>query len=110
LVNVFRFDGELIHLAVVKNANVNAEYFAAIHSVFPRPPGRDTAVGRAVLTGGPVQIPDVVEDPEYGIATQARDAFRSTLSVPMLHQGKVIGAVTVGHPDPGPFSEPSRTP
>src|SRR5512134_1546705 len=42
LANVFRFDGTLIHLAVVENANVNPEYFAAIHSVFPRCPGRDT--------------------------------------------------------------------
>ncbi len=100
---VTRFDGELIHLTAL--ANVSPEAAAKARSVFPMPPSRRTAVGRAVLTGGPVQIRDVVEDPEYGIATQARDAFRSMLSVPMLHQGKAIGAVTVGHPDPGPFSE-----
>ena len=100
---VTRFDGELIHLVAL--ANVSPEAAAKARSVFPMPPSRRTAVGRAVLTGGPVRIPDVVEEPEYGIATQAQDAFRSMLSVPMLHRGKVIGAVTVGHPDPGPFSE-----
>src|SRR5262249_46165782 len=31
--------------------------------------------------------------------------FRSVVSVPMLHKGKAIGAVTVGRPHPGPFSE-----
>jgi GAF domain-containing protein len=100
---VTRFDGELIHLVAL--ANVNPEAAAKARSVFPLPPSRGTAVGRAVLTGGPAHIPDVVEDPEYGIATQARDAFRSMLSVPMLHKGKAIGAVTIGRPDPGPFSE-----
>jgi GAF domain-containing protein len=57
------------------------------------------------LTGSIVHIPDVVADPEYGIATQSQAAFRSVVAVPMLHQEKAIGAVAVGRPDPGPFSE-----
>ena len=44
--NVFTYDGELIHLAAL--VNVHPEYSAAIHQVFPRPPSRDTAVGRAI--------------------------------------------------------------
>ena len=98
---VTKFDGELIHLAAL--ANVSPEAAATARSVFPMPPSRGGAVARAVLTGGVVHIPDVVEDPEYVIATVA--GFRSVVSVPMLHKGKAIGAVTVGHPEPGPFSE-----
>ena len=106
LVNVFRFDGELIHLAVVENANVNAEYFAAIHSVFPRPPGRDTAVGRAVLERSTIAIPDVLEDREYGIGAQTLiGGFRSVLGVPLMREEHVIGAIVVCLLQPGQFPE-----
>ena len=100
---VSRFDGELVHL--VARANVSPEVAAAVQSVYPVPPSRRTAAARAILTGGLVQIPDVREDPEYGIATQVGAAFRSVAAVPMLQKGKAIGAVAVGRPDPGPFSE-----
>jgi two-component system, NtrC family, sensor kinase len=106
LVNVFRFDGELIHLAVVENANVNAEYFAAIHSVFPRSPGRDSGVGRAVLERSTIAIPDVLEDREYGIGTQTLiGGFRSVLAVPLMREEQVIGAIVVCLLQPGPFPE-----
>jgi GAF domain-containing protein len=98
---ITRFDGELIHIAAL--ANVSPEAAPAVRSAFPMPPSRRSAAARAVLTGGLVHIPDVVEDPEYGIATQP--GFRSVVSVPMLHKGKAIGAVTVGRPHTGPFSE-----
>ena len=106
LVNVFRFDGELIHLAVVENATVNAEYFAAIHSVFPRPPGRDTAVGRTVLERSTIAIPDVLEDREYRIGPQTHvGGFRSILGVPLMREGNVIGAIVVCLLQPGQFPE-----
>src|SRR5262249_7731634 len=98
---VTRFDGELIHVAAL--ANVSPEVAPAVRSAFPMPPSRRSAAARAVLTGGLVHISDVVEDPEYGIATQP--GFRSVVSVPMLHKGKAIGAVAVGGPHAGPFSE-----
>jgi two-component system, NtrC family, sensor kinase len=100
---VNRFDGELIHVAAL--VNVTPEAAAAVRSVFPMPPSSRSATARAVLTGGLVHIPDIVADPEYGIAPQARAAFRSVVSVPMLHNGKAIGSVSVGRPDPGRFSE-----
>ena len=47
--NVFTFDGKLIHVAAF--VNVIPEYVAGLRRIFPRPPSRDTAVTRAVLTG-----------------------------------------------------------
>ena len=110
LVNVFRFDGKLLHLAVVENASVNAEHFAAIHSVFPRPPGRDSAAGRAVLQRSTIAIPDVLEDREYEIVTQTLvGGFRSVLGVPLMHEGQVIGAIVVCLLQPGQFPESQVT-
>ncbi|HSN34376.1 MAG TPA: GAF domain-containing protein, partial [Ideonella sp.] len=101
---VFTFDGELIHLAA--NANVDPQAEQAWRAVFPRRPGRDTATARAILTGQVAMIPDALADPEYAIATvAAQTGFRSALSVPLVREGKPIGAIGVGRPEPGPFGE-----
>jgi two-component system, NtrC family, sensor kinase len=101
---VLRFDGELVHIVAL--AIVDPEGAAALRSAFPMRPSPLSASTRAILTRGTVHIPDVLDDPEYGIATQAQaGGFRSVLSVPMLRQGNAIGGVTVGRPQPGPFSD-----
>ncbi|HET7096525.1 MAG TPA: GAF domain-containing protein, partial [Casimicrobiaceae bacterium] len=51
-------------------------------------------------------IPDVLEDPHYAVKDLALTAgFRSVLCVPLLRDGSPIGAITVGRPQPGPFSD-----
>ena len=100
---VFTFDGELIRLAAV--ANLNPEAANAWRRSFPRRPSRDTATARAVLTCSVVAIPDVLDDPDYAIgATAAATGFRSALAVPLMREGKPIGVIGVGRPEPGPFS------
>src|SRR5262249_25686305 len=102
--NVFTFDGELIHLAAY--VNTNPAYGDEIRRLFPRPPGRDLAVTRVILTGKLLQIPDVNEDPDYVKGTHSRiGGFRSNLGVPLLRDGRPIGAVVVGRPEPGPFPD-----
>ena len=91
---------------MVENANVNPEYSAAINSVFPRPPGRDTAAGRTVLDRSIVAIPDVFEDRDHAIGAQTRiGGFRSVLGVPLMHEENVIGAIVVCLSQPGQFPE-----
>jgi GAF domain-containing protein len=104
--NVFTFDGELIHLAAI--VNVNPEYGETVRQAFPRPPSRDTGITRAILTGSVVEIPDVVADPDYVHALRVQSVngdFRSVLAVPLLREGKPIGAIAVGRSDPGKFPE-----
>ncbi len=94
---VFRYDGELVHLAALRN--VTPEGAAAIRAEFPMPAGRAGASARAILTRRIVHIPDVREDPEYvlqGLAETAK--FRSILAVPMLRDGQPIGTITVAGP------------
>ena len=106
LANVFRFDGELVYLVVVENVNVDPEYSAGIHAVFPRPPGRDTGAGRAILARRIIAIPDVMEDPEYAIGRQTLSGgFRSVLGAPLMRGQEAIGAITVCRPQPGQFPE-----
>jgi signal transduction histidine kinase/putative methionine-R-sulfoxide reductase with GAF domain len=102
--NVFTFDGNLVHLAAC--ANVNADYIAALRQMFPRPPSRDTAALRAVLTSSVVVVDDVLEDRDYAIGPHSATAgFRSVLAVPLMRDGSPIGAIAVGRPDPGRFSD-----
>jgi two-component system, NtrC family, sensor kinase len=102
--NVFTFDGELIHLAAF--VNLNPEYVARLRRIFPRPPSRDTAVARAILTRSVVAIPDILEDREDAIGTHAlAGGRRSILAVPLIRVGNSIGAIAVGRPEPGPFPD-----
>jgi GAF domain-containing protein len=102
--NVVTFDGELIHIAAL--AIVNPEGADAVRRLYPRPPGRDTAASRAVLTGRVVAIPDVLEEPEYAIGASAVAAgFRSVLAVPLMRERNPIGAILVGRSEPGPFPD-----
>src|SRR3989442_15238644 len=97
-------DGELIVL--VATESVNPEGADAVRRIFPRPPSRDMAATRAVLTCSVVAIPDVLEDPEFAArAVAIATGFRSVLSVPLVRGGNPIGAITVGRPEPGPFPD-----
>jgi signal transduction histidine kinase len=61
---------------------------------------------RAVLTGAPVNIPDVLEDPDYEAPDVMRaSGFRSVLSIPMRRADVTVGAITVWHADIGPFTD-----
>ena len=80
--NVFRFDGDLIHLAAVETVNENPAYLAAIRRSFRGVPSRDTAVGRAVLAPDVVAIPDVLEDREYALGPQTASSEASAACWP----------------------------
>jgi two-component system, NtrC family, sensor kinase len=101
---IFRFDGELIHLAALHNAN--PESTAAARGAFPMPPGRGGSTARAILTRSIVHIPDVREDSEYVLHGLALTAdYRSILSVPMLRDGEPIGVITVTGPEARQFPD-----
>ena len=100
---VFRFDGELLHLAALRN--VDPEGAEAIRAAFPMPASRAGASARAILTRSVAHIPDVREDPEYRLQVLTEKAnYRSILAVPMLRDGQPIGTITVAGPSPKPFS------
>jgi signal transduction histidine kinase len=102
--NLFTYDGQLLHAAAL--AIVDPKGLAAIRRLFPRPPSRDTAACRAVLSRSVVVIADVLQDPDFGITNAAMAAgFRSVLAVPLMRDGRPIGALAVGRPEPGAIPE-----
>jgi two-component system, NtrC family, sensor kinase len=100
---VARFDGELLHLTA--HEHVRAEGVKAVKQLFPTRPSRATTTSRAILDRAVVHVPDVLEDPEYDKSIALGIQNRSTLAVPMLHNGEPIGTISVGRLEPRPFTD-----
>jgi class 3 adenylate cyclase len=59
-------------------------------------PERGSGMGRALLERGPVQIVDVLADPEYQLTEAQRIVgFRTLLAAPLLRDGEPIGVLSV---------------
>jgi GAF domain-containing protein len=100
---VARYDGELVHLAA--HAYIRMEGVEAMQRFFARPPTRALALGRTILDGTVVHIPDALADPEYDQSVAQAVQFRSIVGVPMLRDGATIGAITVSRAEARPFTE-----
>src|SRR5262245_36462761 len=72
-------------------------------------PGRGTTVGRVMLEGKSVQIPDVLADPEYTAhETQRLGGFRTILVVPLLREGLPIGLLAMHRAAVRPFTQKQK--
>jgi GAF domain-containing protein len=68
--------------------------------------GRDTLVGRTVLEGRMVHIPDAIVDPEYTWSESIkRGGFRTMLGVPLLREGSPIGVIATCRSNISPFTD-----
>ena len=69
-------------------------------------PGRDTIAGRTALEGKVVHVADLAADPEYRMPEAVTvGKIRTTLGVPLLRDGVVIGTFTVNRQRVEPFTE-----
>jgi signal transduction histidine kinase len=68
--------------------------------------GRGSLVGRVAIEERVVQIPDVLEDPEYKLqAEQRAGGFRTLLGVPMKRgDGALVGVIGVARNEVRPFT------
>src|SRR5262249_18137202 len=65
-----------------------------------------SAIGPTVLEGQPVQIADVLADPEYAQREAQKLAhYRTLLAAPLLREGMSIGAIALQRTDVRPFTE-----
>jgi signal transduction histidine kinase/DNA-binding response OmpR family regulator len=67
---------------------------------------RSSVSGRAALEGRIVQVPDVLNDPEYAnYETQRVGGYRTVLGVPLMRAGSAIGAVLLTRSEVQPFTQ-----
>jgi signal transduction histidine kinase len=66
---------------------------------------RGTLIGRTVLEGRPVHIPDVLADPEYTmVEAQKVGGYRTVLGVPLLREETPIGVIVLTRLTIRPFT------
>jgi two-component system, NtrC family, sensor kinase len=95
-------DGVYQRVATYGHSDDFTEYVRAL----PVIPERGTAVGRALIEGKVVHIPDVLADPEYTfVEAQKLGGFRTVLSVPMLREGSPTGVLSLTRSEVRPFTD-----
>src|SRR5262245_1896875 len=103
---VFREDGGLVHL--VAHHNFTDGGLAEIQRLFPMSLQAPQTAARLIASGKAVHVADVLTD-ERIPSGQRRVAevqgYRGFLGIPMLRDGKAIGAIAVARREVGLFSE-----
>jgi two-component system, NtrC family, sensor kinase len=69
-------------------------------------PGRGSIIGRTVLERRPVQVADVLADPDYTLQEMQRKiGFRTILGVPLLRDGNPVGVIILMRLKVQPFTD-----
>jgi signal transduction histidine kinase/CRP-like cAMP-binding protein len=110
---IFLYDAAEDVLAVRASYNAPAGYLSEVgerrppRSAEPEVLANCSLTVRAVVERGPAQIADVEAAPLYrNRELLLRWGFRAVLVVPLLHDERVIGAMSVLRLDPGEFTKP----
>src|SRR6516165_1538217 len=103
---VARFENGLLHLVAMNNLSPAER--EAFDRLFPRPPERNFVMGRAFIDGVSVQFEDVLADLTYDPRTrevlQRLLGYRTFMAVPIIRNGKPIGAIGCGRRKVMPFT------
>ncbi|HEV2219461.1 MAG TPA: GAF domain-containing protein [Casimicrobiaceae bacterium] len=105
---VTRFDGERLHLASLHG--VDATGAEALRAVWPqRLDGSTSIAARAIRRRGVVNVADLLAESDVDYAPEMKRVvelagFRSGLSVPMLRDQQIVGAITVNRAETGLYA------
>jgi signal transduction histidine kinase len=69
------------------------------------PPHAGTVSGRVILSKSIVRVDDAQSDPDYDRSFAEAGHWRRLLGVPMLREGRVLGAIVVSWPEAGATPE-----
>ena len=103
---VTRYDGGRLHLAAQHNPRPGTADTTA--KFFPQVPSRDASfTARALIDAAVVHVPDIDREE---LVPSVREIYRrvrlhAVLAVPMIHEGRPIGVVSVSRGTPGAFSD-----
>ncbi len=105
---VARYDGEWIK--IVSAYGTNPKGWETLRQMFPMRLDGLSITARAIRTGTVVNVANLLAESEAEFDTRIKATirligWRSALSVPMLRDGQIVGAVTVNRSVPGQFAE-----
>jgi signal transduction histidine kinase len=96
-------DGDQLTLPAAHG--LNAADLRTFLTSFPVPLGPDTVSGRAILEGRVVHVRDQEAEPAYARNPGQRVGTRSIVAVPMLRNGRSIGAISAWRREVRPFTD-----
>ena len=107
--NIYRWDGEVLHLAATHNTPEALAEFRR-HSTFR--PAPYSATGRVLTTKTAIQIADVAVEPAYlelrdpnYVAAVELGGVRTLMIVPMLKENELVGLFTLFRQQVRPFTD-----
>jgi len=102
---VHLLDEKADRLIIMVHQGLSPEYVQEIGKLKPG----EHIVGRAVQSGEPIVVNDVMDSPEAAAMVDERREFRAYISVPVSSKNKVLGALSLASHTPGKF-EPETVP
>jgi GAF domain-containing protein/CheY-like chemotaxis protein len=109
---LYLYDGDVFHTPSLAALGIRATYGLAeefkeyLSKTIALAPPRGSVVGRAVLSGTTVHIPDVLADSEYALSEfQRLTGFRTALGIPLLRGDRAIGVMFLARQTVRPFTE-----
>jgi GAF domain-containing protein/signal transduction histidine kinase len=102
-VSVLEFDGSLIHLRAWNGVSDNAKVREAYVARFPCAPTRKSPEGRAILNSHVVHIKDYLSEPD--VEHTPGTTIRSSVTVPIIRGGNVVGILDMGSHEAAGFSD-----
>jgi class 3 adenylate cyclase len=104
--NALRHDEEAnVYRVIAYHGDVKPAYWALVTETLYRP-DRGSMIGRTLVERRPVQIVDVLEDPEYTAwDVQKAGGYRTIMGVPMIRGEDVIGLFVLWRNRVEPFTD-----
>ena len=100
---IFLRDGDVFRFRASYGFSREAQQYALER---PLRVDRGSATGQVGLEGKAIHIPDVLADPQYtSTGFQKKFGFRTSLGVPLLREGMVIGVFVLTRDEVNPFNE-----
>jgi GAF domain len=101
---VYLYENDYLRIAATNN--LTPEATNQLHEIQQlKRPERSHLAGRAILDRALIHVPDVLRDPEYARELALAGGWRAVLAIPLLHDGKPVGALAVAKAEPMPFSD-----
>jgi class 3 adenylate cyclase len=101
--NIAVRNGDAFWIRAVAGFSVDYEALVRQHRYEPT---RGSVIGRVLLAGTVVQIPDVLADREYELLDLQRlGKFRSAIGVPIWQDGEITGVIATARNEVRPFGD-----
>ncbi len=101
--NIYKFDGELLHIAATYGVSPEGIDYRRRH---PISPGPGSVTGRAASERRTIHIRDVLADPGYQLLERQKiGGYRTVLAVPVLREEVLVGVFTIWKAKVEPFAD-----